>query len=213
MRKILNILCVVFIVSYIFIPMKVGARSLDNQEMISIEEYTEIVTKECERVGISIQVISDKKMVPVESLIGAFNAIDAVANSQVTSEYNSLEIREPVDGVRGITGMPVDRVGYQSFTVTNLLGWAKIAVDVYVTIDAQNNHIISINNVSTYVHSGQNVSGWNCTGIGQSMNNPSDGYVTLNVNGIASFSYTDPVFGITNVLTTNVSQNVAVDCR
>ncbi len=214
MKKIITILSAIAITICMLNPLTVCASSEDNQNMISIQEYIDIVNRECEKAGISIQVESEEEMVSTDALTRVLYAINAVANTQVeVNEYHAHFAQETIGNNRGVTGMPIAGSGVTNLRVTNLLGWADIAVEAYVTIDAQNAHILSINSTSTHISAGQNISGWNGNILGQSMNSPADGYVTLNVVGYATFTYTDPVFEITNTLTTNVNSNVAVDCR
>lgn len=127
-----------------------------------------------------------------------------------------MNTSEGVSAGRGTSAyiMPVTQNVYGNMYISNVYGSAYFKVKANVTVNVQNSIVMSVNSTEVYQEGAfMNYQGWVTTGISSTLNSPSIGFITVNVTGRATFSYADPITGITTGYTSKESKNVIINCN
>lgn len=193
--------------------------ALATNDIISIEEYKAAIKAEGAKYEIDCNVLSYNPDIKItaEMLDYAVNNVRVYAESiEKDTEQASKDITTTVNPATdsiGVRSMPLSKDVSGYFTVSNAYGSASMQVDANVTVDAQNNTVISVNSTDVY-QSGAfvNFDSWKTKSVSSKRNSPSTGWITLTVKGRATFSYADPVTSITTGYTHSVTEKVKIDC-
>lgn len=173
-------------------------------ETITIEEYETALKEEYEKYGVEVEILDYDENIELtrEMLNTALNGVTAFVNSiEISDAGTHVEI-----GISPFS-MPVTKTVYRYWTYAYIYGSADMRTQVTGTVDAQNSHMILVSSHSTYQCGAfVNFSSWTTTSETVSLNVPSEGYVRVNVNGRITFSYADPLTGITTGYTYGVSK-------
>ena len=109
--------------------------------------------------------------------------------------------------------MPIENDVTASFQVTNGAGTARMRVDANVTLNAQNSNVISVNSVNVYQNGySLNFVSWETTRVKTFLNNPQNGWISLEIHGHVTFSAGTPLPFINIGDSTNVIKTVQIAC-
>lgn len=216
MRKILSLLLALFV--FLSLSVTVSAATLPDDSSISIDEYERMIQAEGKKYGIDAFVISynSQKQITPEVVASGLDSVRKYAESR-SAEAVILPKNPPSDiggSVSPFGIMPSTKDYAVYFSIANVYGRASMLLETNVTTNLANGTIMYVNSVSAS-QSGYfvNFVSWETTSIPYVKDSPSNGFVTFTVNGRATFSYADPVTGITTGYTSNESCSVQVDCR
>lgn len=110
--------------------------------------------------------------------------------------------------------MYYDAVAGGLWKASDSYGWAYIQSEANVTVNGSNGDIVSVNSSSSYQLGGYlNFDGWTTTDMRVFKNQPSAGYVTMNVTGRLATSYTDTFTGMKHGYTSTVSKLVTAKAK
>ena len=198
----------------------VSAYAAENQNnrIISIAEFEEKMQEECEKYNIGYEVLEYDPNVQITQA-------DLDASLQRVREYGEKKLIEAetdesemvqneesqVPGPARI--MPVTKNRSQTFNVTNVFGTGHFKLTTNVTVNAQNNGIISVNSYKVQKSGlSLNLDSYKINKITYTKDKPSTGWVSFNVDGVCEFVYTDPLLGLTASYTDEFSKAVQVNC-
>lgn len=207
MMSILMILCMIMTSNVIVFA---------EEQYVTIEEYEAAICEEAERYDIVCNIIDyDPEIKITKEMLqkGIDNVREYAKSVHTTNEcYVSKEI-DVVDSINPYL-MPVTRNVYGYFQIKNVYGNARMCVEANVTIDLQANNVMYVNSIESYqLGAFVNFTSWSESSITYKMNSPSAGSINVVVKGRATFSYADPVTGITTGYTSSVSEVVTIDCN
>ena len=220
MKKVIGLLLTALVLVNTNLPCMAAESEDVNKSYISIEEYEKAVQEECAKYDIECKVLDyDPTIVITQEMVD-----DAILNARIYAE--SIEVQSSgdfvvdtfkdvsVDEGASVYAMPVTQNVYGSMYISNVYGYANFTVKANVTVNVQNSAVMSVNSTEVYQEgSFMNYQGWETTSISSKLNSPSTGYITVNVTGRATFSYADPVTGITTGYTSTESKSVKINCN
>lgn len=179
----------------------------------TIGDYQNIVQKEADKYDIKINVIKydASKEITSETIQRGIEEVKDYANSL---KIVDVEDQRNDNSDLSAYSMIVSRTRTGSFYIENIYGSAYMKVALGVSIDLQNSAVVSVNSKSAY-QSGAfvNFVSWQTTGITTTINSPSVGYVAATIQGRGTFSYADPVTGVTTGYTSSFTKRVNVNCK
>lgn len=212
MKKLSRIMLTVCMSICMAFSVFAGVPSQDN--VVSIDEYTAAIKAEGAKYGIECNILNYDPDVQLteEMLAYAINNVRVYAKSMKTNEQDVNIVG--TSNMISPYSMPVTRNLIGDFTIANLYGTANMRVDANVTIDINNDNVISVNSLDAYqIGAFANFQSWELTNISATKNSPSTGWIKVRVQGRVTFSYADPVTSVTTGYTSKVDRNVNIDCR
>ncbi len=182
----------------------------EDKNVVSIEEYEQAVQAEAVKYGIEYEVLNydPDKVLTKDTIEKGVNDVRIYAES-----FQVMQKDTEATSAKAMRVMPLDKDVSKRFLIASAFGTAEMMLDANVTVDAQNAYVMRVNSVEAY-QSGlfSGFKSWTTTSISSRLNSPSQGWVSFTVNGRATFSYADPITGIENGYTSNISEPVEIKC-
>ena len=169
-----------------------------NDNLYSIFDYCLAVQDEAEKYGIEVTIFDYDTSKPIteQTIEYGVESVQKFANSIQIKEVNtSLESSEDKSASRAI--IPERRTRSKSHIITCAFGAVNITVQATADVDVNALRIMYVYSTNAYPN-GYNInfSSWSTESISQNDNSPSDGYLSGRVIGLCSFTYADPITGI-----------------
>lgn len=190
----------------------------EEDKVITIDEYETTIKNEMEKYGIECSFIEYKPGV----IITEDNLRTDIYNLKMYAERINKEenlniqpslVKESREEVLPYL-MPVTKDVSNSHTIVSSsnIGSASIRVDANVTVNAQNDNVMSINSLDAYQYGYFiNFVSWETTSITGIRNYIATGYISVNVQGRATFSYSTSLGTVG--LTEDIAFTTSIDCR
>ena len=211
MKKVLSVI-LVFSLCFSFSSLAFA------EQFVSIEEYEAAIQAEGEKYGVSCEVLDYDPQVNIttEMLENALDEIRTYAQSlKVECDSKAIVAESLSSQVKNAQPklMPIDADVYTIFIVSSSYGSADMRAEANVTVDGQNDYVISVNSTNVR-QSGAfvNFVSWDTIDITTTKNSPSTGWIEMDITGAITFSYADPFTGITTGVTNDVTKVVTIDC-
>lgn len=154
-----------------------------------------------------------KKLLTVLVLALSLAAYSVPVALAAESHYDTSVSTATKDSPSAPRAMPIENDVTASFQVTNGAGTARMRVDANVTLNAQNSNVISVNSVNVYQNGySLNFVSWETTRVKTFLNNPQNGWISLEIHGHVTFSAGTPLPFINIGDSTNVIKTVQIAC-
>lgn len=193
MKKIIGlVMCLLLCVS-----VELPAMAVEDNDTIPVDEFVEIVKAEAALHGLECEVLSYDPTVSLtkkdlEQVLADLNS-NALSGAVAVAGANGVQahgVSPESESVSPLSMYETKNV-YEYFSLSNECGLAGFQISANVTIDLQNNYVVSINSVNVK-QSGASVNfvSWTTNSITKKTNSPSSGYITLTVTGTLTTEYT-----------------------
>lgn len=201
----------ILMLAFIFFCMPTVANATSVNEVLAIDEYELLLQEEAAKYDIKCEILEyDKSKTLTYDMLA--RDVERMKENADTLDIRVIDVFTD-DSLETYRAQFIDRNLSKAFMIYCAYGEAAMRLDTNVTVNLNNSSVVYVNSASAYQFGGFiNFVSWTPSGISWHINTPSSGSVRYHITGLATFSYADPVTGITTGYTMNVNRSLDVVC-